>query len=174
MARSARILSLAVFAASTSWLLWLKRAGGVDVFLGSVHLRSHDPTRFVLIAGLSAVVCVLTGGIGMIARWVRAATNHRAFRRLDRLATPLALAMSVAVVLTAITFRTRFQDETAVRALDAPLAIYHCSADPATVYLFDLTPSAVHGRTRDIHESNRGRLRFAPAGPATSLTFARR
>jgi Dolichyl-phosphate-mannose-protein mannosyltransferase len=95
-----RLAMLALACASAAWGIWLVVFGGFDITIIGVRIRSNDPRRLLLVAGLASVGFLLAGGtmpvragVTRLRGWLAALS-----RRPDTIALGLAsLSMLVAV-----------------------------------------------------------------------------
>jgi hypothetical protein len=100
-----RVAMLALACASLVWAVWLVAFGGFDVTLLGVRIRSRDPRRLVLLAGLASIGFFLAGGTIPLAPLVARVRAWPA--ALARRPGSIAVGLAALSVLLAVVGGTR-------------------------------------------------------------------
>ena len=100
-----RVAMVSLAGASLVWALWLVVFGGFDVTVVGVRIRSRDPRRLVMIAGLASIGFFLAGGTIPLTALL---TRVRAWpAALARRPGSIALGLAALSVLVAVVGSTR-------------------------------------------------------------------
>ena len=157
-----RVAMVSLACASLVWALWLVVFGGFDVTLLGVRIRSRDPRRLVMLAGLASIGFFLAGGTIPLTALV---TRVRAWpAALARRPGSIALGLAALSVLVAVVGGTRI-------AGGSDAYGYVSQADLWLQGNLESAPAL--GRTGAVAETRSGRSRRSATGRSSATASGR-